>query len=545
MSVIKGFRNLKHKAEQLFVSLDKVTGGRAATLSTIKLPLDLALANLAIASIDLQTKNIEITGHTLRDTDDVIKVKTGTAVDIEIFIESIVDANNIIAVEIPSGLLAGDEVMPMRYSSLKMSGDGDLIVSQGPIQFTLDGAPQEVTEDTGNSANNRPLPVKLTGVTGDINITANDLNVQLSHNAANPDSVQVGNGVNIMQVNASGEATVRDADAITQLTTISGKLPSTIGRKADTDSLSVALSTEDKTVLDSIDGKDFATQTTLAALEGKDFATQTTLAALEGKDFATQTTLASVLADTTSIDGKLPDSVGAKLSAASLSVVLASDHADIGVTVSSSALPTGAATEATLAALAAEDFATQTTLAALEGKDFATQTTLALIENKDFATENTLAGILVDTTSISGKLPATLGRKAEGSSLAVVLSTEDKTALDAINTNLNGVIGAITNKEVHESTFLANPSLNTGTYLAVGAAIPFGVTIREIEVKYEDGVPIELFDASAGTSLGIIAQGEGKIPVAIVGDNAKQIHVRALGTNFAPTNFILNAIKGN
>lgn len=57
-------------------------------------------------------------------------------------------------------------------------------------------------------------------------------------------------------------------------------------------------------LLASIDGKDFATQTTLSALNSKDFATQATLASvlsslgtLNAKDFATQATLASILAN--------------------------------------------------------------------------------------------------------------------------------------------------------------------------------------------------------------------------------------------------------
>ena len=72
------------------------------------------------------------------------------------------------------------------------------------------------------------------------------------------------------------------------------------------------------TLLTSLDGKDYATQTTLAAqaadvalIEGKDFATQTTLAAqasdiasLEAKDFATQTTLAAQAADIALLEAK-------------------------------------------------------------------------------------------------------------------------------------------------------------------------------------------------------------------------------------------------
>lgn len=149
-------------------------------------------------------------------------------------------------------------------------------------------------------------------------------------------------------------------------------------------------------LLVSIDGKDFATQTTLAAvlaelqlkadltetqpvsatslplpagastegtleaarvllasLDTKDYATQTTLAALNSKDFATQTTLELVRLLLVALEGK------------------------------------NFATEATLSTLNGKDFATQTTLelvrlllVALEGKDFATQTTLAAVDTK-------------------------------------------------------------------------------------------------------------------------------------------------------------------
>jgi len=69
-----------------------------------------------------------------------------------------------------------------------------------PIQFVRDGVDTTVTEDTGVPANNRPLPVKLTGVTGDITITADNLDVQLEHNGANPDSIQIGDGTTILDV---------------------------------------------------------------------------------------------------------------------------------------------------------------------------------------------------------------------------------------------------------------------------------------------------------------------------------------------------------
>lgn len=122
-----------------------------------------------------------------------------------------------------------------------------------------------------------------------------------------------------------------------------------------------------QTTLAALAAEDFATETTLAAatadialLEAKDFATQTTLAALAAEDFATEATLSTVAGDTTSLDSKIP-AQGAALTAASLPVNIASDQT-VPVSVASLPLPADAATETTLAALAAEDFATETTL---------------------------------------------------------------------------------------------------------------------------------------------------------------------------------------
>lgn len=99
-------------------------------------------------------------------------------------------------------------------------------------------------------------------------------------------------------------------------------------------------------------------------------ATEATLASLAAEDFATETTLSTVAGDTTSLDSKIP-AQGAALTAASLPVNIASDQT-VPVSAASLPLPTGAATEATLASLAAEDFATETTLASIAAEDFAT-----------------------------------------------------------------------------------------------------------------------------------------------------------------------------
>lgn len=268
---------------------------------------------------------------------------------------------------------ASDTFKILRHKYPLVDADGQLqvVATPGPVRFTLDGAEQIVTEDTVTPANNAPLPVKLTGATGDINITAGDLNVQTSHTGASFDSMRIGDGTETAEISASGELQVRDDDANTALT--------------------------------SLDGKDFATQTTLATL--------LTEATFTAEDFASETTLAAMSA-------KLPATLGQKTSAASLAVVLPSDQ-----TVSIDT--TGLATESKqddaitqLTSIAGEDFATQTTLAALlvelQAKadltetqpvsaaslplptGAATEATLASIDGKDFATQTTLAALLVE-----------------------------------------------------------------------------------------------------------------------------------------------------
>lgn len=96
---------------------------------------------------------------------------------------------------------AGNTFDILRSTALTVSSAGTISTSSAPIQFVLDGADQEVTEDTVTPANNRPLPVKLVSFTGDINVTADDLNVSISHIN---DSVKIGDGTDLLAINADG-----------------------------------------------------------------------------------------------------------------------------------------------------------------------------------------------------------------------------------------------------------------------------------------------------------------------------------------------------
>lgn len=125
-----------------------------------------------------------------------------------------------------------------------------------------------------------------------------------------------------------------------------------------------------------------------------------------GVTFSNDTNYGAVGANTLRTAAQIGNATGAadfndgNSGAQTLRVVIATDQPAFTVNVGTSGLPSGAATEATLAAaaadlasIAAEDFATQTTLAAAAAS-------LASIEAEDFATQTTLAAVLADTTAI-------------------------------------------------------------------------------------------------------------------------------------------------
>lgn len=252
-------------------------------------------------------------------------------------------------------------------------------VAVPPVQFLKNGANQTVIEDTAVPANNNPLPagmyilkdgiaypvgidtvtpantisvpVRLESATGPINITAGDLNVQLSDAGANFDATRIGDGSGIyLQVNADGSINVQDAAALAKLTTL-----------AAVDFATAAKQDLAKTVLDnslikltSIDAKDFSTaakqdlakavldniKTNGDTLNLKDFSTatnQAALAVLTGP--VTETAPATDTASSglngrlqriaqriTSLLALLPTSLGQKTKANSLAIVPASDY---------------------------------------------------------------------------------------------------------------------------------------------------------------------------------------------------------------------------
>jgi hypothetical protein len=197
------------------------------------------LATDAQGLVDKELKVIKLTGHAVR-VGDVLRFDTGTNIHMEVPVEK-VETNLIYIGGLLLGAAATDTFIHNRYITLKSNSTGAAISTPGPLEFVLDGATTQVIEDTVTPSNNVPLPVKLTSVTGDINITAGDLNVQLTATGATPDSTRIGDGTNELGINASLEALTHDADALTELQAILAKIIASPATEAKQDTAITAL----------------------------------------------------------------------------------------------------------------------------------------------------------------------------------------------------------------------------------------------------------------------------------------------------------------
>ena len=186
----------------------------------------------------------------------------------------------------------------------------------------------------------------------------------------------------------------------------------------------ITLATAANALLTSLDGKDFATQTTLEAV-------RVLIASLDGKDYATETTagLIKTVLDNIKLDtAKLDVNLSTRASETTLALVEAITSqmtftgGDLNVNASVS-LPAGLSTEAKQDAQIVLETAANALLTSLDGKDYATQTTLeavrvliASLDAKDYATETTLAAIKAQTDllNFTGAKLRTTGEDASG-----------------------------------------------------------------------------------------------------------------------------------
>lgn len=329
---------------------------------------------------------------------DIIKMTSGNSLDAEIPIIEIVDADFFV-IPYEADIAIADTFNLLRHVTPKYAADGStsVTITTAPTQFVLDGNPQQVIEDTVAPANNRAMPnklfieidgvqypvskdtgtpantvsvpVEITGAAGPINITAGDLNVQLTDLGANFDRTRIGNGTYQWEMNATGEGLVKDTDLFNELQTFAN---------------------ENMTNL-------LTANAHLSEIEGAVETLETTVVA----DGAAQPANGLI--------------VGGHNGSGVFRHIRVSNAGVVHVEQTAQPLPTGAATETTLdnllTAFNAEDFATS-------AKQDTMIASLASIAAEDFATEATLA-------AMSAKLPASLGKKADTASLSVTMATNE------------------------------------------------------------------------------------------------------------------------
>lgn len=299
MSGIKGHPNQKRQSHsgsaEKFVSVVQTDPKNRAGLDVLPkaiYPVDVLDKTAEALDITVRISNpelrvVKLTGASASvRAGDLIRFTTGDNKGMEIPVEKVETDYIYLAGELLSSP-SGADFKHMRHITLTIDDTGALTVSPGALEFVKDGVTQQVIKDTVTAANTVGLPVEIVAANGtEINITAGDINVQTSHTGTNPDSMRIGDGTEELQINAAGEATVRDADAIAQLTSIAAedfatettlsalnaKLNS-LGQKLSAGSMPVVLSSEQEALIDEL-------ETLLTSLDGKDYATETTLAAL-------------------------------------------------------------------------------------------------------------------------------------------------------------------------------------------------------------------------------------------------------------------------
>ena len=314
--MMKGWGSSQKLGDQKYVTMQSISGGKVAADMLPKAVYTEDTVNRVPEGGTY--KSIRLTAHGI-SIGQMIRFVAGVNDGVELTVSSVTANEIFFEHKLSLAVTATDEFISLKYLTLTVDRSGNLQTSQGPLQFVKDSAVVQVIKDTANPANTTALPVEIVAVDGtEINITAGDINVQLSHTGANPDSTQLGDGTNILGITASNEALVKDADVLAELLL-------------------------QKALLTSLDGKDFSTS-------AKQDSAKVTADAILAKIIAAPSTEAKQDTAITALGAILTD------------LELKADLTETQpVSLASSPLPTGASTEATLAAVLAKIIAAPST----------------------------------------------------------------------------------------------------------------------------------------------------------------------------------------
>ena len=391
---IKGFKSqqaLKQKLagyteeqsidQQRYVTVQEMNGRRHALDVLIHGCYQVGGVFTAASGSNIRT--IKCTSHGA-NKNDIIRFVDGT----QFAALSVPDANTIITtVELDSDP-TGNTFTVWRHITPSYNSDGSLnvVATPGPIAYNRKSGgvttATTVLEDLDTPANSRAMPVVLHGVdSASITITSGDLNI--SSSAAN-DSMRLGDGTNLTNVTTNNELKVKDVDAQTNFgliadsaattdtgsfsllsfvkrgmqnwTSLLAKLPALVGGKIPVDASGTTLT------VNTISG--FALETTqvangvlIGSVTETAPATDTASSGLNGR-------LQRIAQRLTSLIALFPTALGQGTMATSMKVVLPSDQSAIPASQSGTwnitnisgtvSLPTGAATQTTLAAISGQ-----------------------------------------------------------------------------------------------------------------------------------------------------------------------------------------------
>lgn len=326
----------------------------------------------------VQYWNVNLASHTaiVGDMCRVDLVSSGTGI-FEYEIVEVIDPDNFYILPISEVIPTNIDIFSIfGYVSNRVSSSGDLVVSisSAPTQYNYDGSPQTVeqdtttfsnnralpnlnfiykdgnqvpiTKDTGNPSNTVGMPVELVAASGTpINITAGDLNVQLTDLGANFDATRVGDGSgNYIKVNANGSTDVNvlgsvavtgaltDAQLRSTPVPVSGTVSTGLSQPLTDTQLRASPVPVSAASLPLPTGA--ATETTLSSIDTKTPALVSGRVPVDGSAVTQPISASSLPLPTgaasestlSAISAKLPAALGQLGEAASFSVALATEH---------------------------------------------------------------------------------------------------------------------------------------------------------------------------------------------------------------------------
>lgn len=490
MAATQGYRTQSKKGQsqfQTFQQVGRAGGGSYAADTVSKVLWDTTPLNDAVEAGS--TKNTLVaTAHAALPGDIIRFIATSSNPGIEVGVIS-VTANSIeLAGELPADPVVLDEFKVMRWITPTADQNGNLVFTPGPTTYNRNGLITTVAEDTANPANNRglpvlptfyrngvpvsvnidtvtpannrPLPVEIANVSGSVTINAGDLNVST---VSTNDSIALGDGItgNLASVSLNDDAStyalkVKDNDANAKLANIildTLALSATTGQAADfisNDGISVHGS-------DGVRNRKLLTDAT-GRLQIDVLSTVLPTGASTLAEQQTQTTRLTSIRDAVELldnvvgtDGAAkPASVavmGGVTGAGIVEELRTDGDGHLQVDVLTNVLPTGAATETTLAAINGK-------LANDYGVSTAALRTAAQIGNvtgsADFGAGSDSAQTLRASANLkrAGNELSYNSGAADANTLRSVLATRHEAAATPLATRLSNGVGFITDGTV-------------------------------------------------------------------------------------------------